>query len=54
MTLYRYQGPPSAVTLPHSNSTPLIQGGIVTFNPSHPYTRVLLNLGHLIPVEEPT
>jgi len=54
MTLYRYQGPPSAVTLPHGPSTPLIQGRTVAFNPSHPYTRVLLDLGHLIPVREPT
>jgi hypothetical protein len=54
MTLYRYQGPPSAVTLLQGISTPLIQGGTVAFHPCHPYTKALLELGHLIPVREPT
>lgn len=53
MSKYRYDGPPSGVTLADGREAMLFPGAEVELPEAHDYTVTLLALGHLTPQPEP-
>ncbi|EOU0221261.1 TPA: hypothetical protein SMV70_002754 [Proteus mirabilis] len=54
MKAYRYSGPASGVTLSDGTETLLWPGKTHLLPEQHDYVKVLVALGHLIPVQEET